>query len=714
MIKEFFSLNYTKRQIENLLSLSVVSVLSVTVFSLFFISYILFDKINTIYLLTWLSCSVVIAILRIFISKIFLNKLMQKDKKSIQIYFKLYLSIIALSGFLWGSLFFIVIFQAPNEYIFFVFTLMFALSSGSIMTLGSVFLAVFVFVLSMSIPMFLALMLHGYEFLFFMGMLLIVFYLVIVLKVTFRNKKIAEDYENTLELVEQYKSMTDESSIVSKADPEGLITYVNEKFCKISGYTKEELVGKNHNMIRHPDVPKSTFKHMWKKIKKEKKTWQGIVKNKAKNGDPYYVSSTISPILDRNNNIKEYISVRHDITAIMSDKKQLFDYLEANKLSVLIMVQIEDYSTLEKFYDKATVEEIEKTFGDALLYLLPNECNFQRVYYLENGLFAFAKDRRNCQNSKEEIEKVLEELLSNIKEYVVKLEKIEYDISAICSFTYGVIQIYEDAKIGIEKAIEEKKTIVYADGLSGIEYAAALANVETLHTLKVALNDKKIISYFQPIVNNKTREISKYESLVRLIDENGNIVPPNKFLDIAKKGRYYLQVTKIVLENSFSILKVTDKDISVNLSVLDIESIDLQDIIFSLLNEYSQDSHRIVFELLESEDVKYFDKIVNFIKNVKKMGAKIAIDDFGSGYSNFERLLQYEPDFLKIDGSLIKNIDKSELSKNIVETIVLFAKKQNIKTVAEFVENEEIYNIVKDMGIDFSQGYAFGKPQELS
>ena len=76
-------------------------------------------------------------------------------------------------------------------------------------------------------------------------------------------------------------------------------------------------------------------------------------------------------------------------------------------------------------------------------------------------------------------------------------------------------------------------------------------------------------------------------------------------------------------------------------------------------------------------------------------------------------LLQYEPDFVKIDGSLIKNIKDNELSKNIVETIVLFAKKQKIKTVAEFVENEEVYNIVKEMGIDYSQGYAFGKPEEL-
>lgn len=713
MLKEFFSLDYSNRQIKSLLDNIVIITLSVNVLFAFFILFVFFDIVNNTYLIVWLSFSILIAIVRIYVGKNFLAKLSLKNKKSIQIYLKLYLAVIAVNGILWGSLFFIVSLEASNEYIFFLFTVMFALSSATMVTLGSVFLAVFFFIVPMSIPMISGLILHSYDFLNLMGIFLIIFYLTMILKVAYNNKKIANNHEHNIELIEQYRVITDKSSIVSKADPQGIITYVNDKFCKISGYSRKELIGKSHNVVRHPDMPKLTYKHMWNQIKKKKKTWQGIIKNRAKNGDPYYVSSTISPIFDRNNNIKEYISVRYDITEIMSDKKQLFDYLEANKLSVLIMVQIEDYNTLEKFYDRATVEQIEKTFGDALLYLLPNKCNFQRVYHLEDGLFAFAKDRRNCQSSKKEIEDVLEKFLANVKEYVIKLGKIEYDISAICSFTYGVIQIYEDAKIGIEKAIAEKKAIVYADGLSGIEYSIALQNIETLHTLKVALNDKKVISYFQPIVNNRTREVSKYESLVRLINEEGNVVPPNKFLEIAKKGRYYLQVTKIVLENSFSSLQTTDKEISINLSVLDIESEDLQKIIFSLLEKYKKDANRIVFELLESEEVQSFKMIVDFIRKVKQLGVKIAIDDFGSGYSNFERLLQYEPDFLKIDGSLIKNIDKSELSKNIVETIVLFAKKQRVKTIAEFVENEEIYKIVKELGIDYSQGYAFGKPQEL-
>jgi EAL domain-containing protein (putative c-di-GMP-specific phosphodiesterase class I) len=129
------------------------------------------------------------------------------------------------------------------------------------------------------------------------------------------------------------------------------------------------------------------------------------------------------------------------------------------------------------------------------------------------------------------------------------------------------------------------------------------------------------------------------------------------------------------------------------------------------LEEYKDDNSRVVFELLESEDVKDFDVVVKFIKQVKPLGIKIAIDDFGTGYSNFQRLLQYEPDILKIDGSLIRGILEDKLSKNIVETIVLFVHKQKLQTVVEFVENEDIFNAVKEMGIDYSQGYAFGKPE---
>ena len=520
-----------------------------------------------------------------------------------------------------------------------------------------------------------------------------------------------ENKKNSL-LLKQYENITNTSSIISKTDPKGVITFVNEKFCQISGFTKEELIGKPHNVIRHPDMPKTAFRDLWRTIKDEKRTWQGIVKNRAKNGDTYYVKTTVQPILNPEGEVQEYISLRHDITAIMSDKKQLFDFLEANRLSVLILVQIEDYNILEKFYDKASVEKIEDAFGKNMLYLMPNRWGFQRVYHLENGLYAFAIDRRNCKASKEEIHAVLEQFLMNVKEYVVKIDSIEYDISAICSFTYGIFKIFEDAKIGIENAIQTKQPIVYADGLSGIEYDNALKNIETIHIIKTAIDNRKIISYFQPIVNNQTQKIEKYESLVRLVTEDGQLLTPLYFLDTAKKGRYYSKITKIVLENSFAALyKISEAAISINLSVHDIERDEITHYIENLLVQHEDEAHRIIFELLESEDIKDFALIKQFIQKVKAKGVKIAIDNFGTGYSNFERLLSYEPDILKIDGSLIKNIHNNQINQHIVETVMLFAKKQNLSTVAEFVENETIYEIVRDMGIDYSQGFYFGKPE---
>lgn len=129
-----------------------------------------------------------------------------------------------------------------------------------------------------------------------------------------------KENKNINNILEQYKEVVDSSSIVSKADKNGFITYVNQPFMEISGYTKEELLDSNHNIIRHPDTPCEVFEKMWKTIKDEKKVWKGIVKNRAKNGKSYYVSSVIKPILDINGEIIEYIAIRHDITALEKTK----------------------------------------------------------------------------------------------------------------------------------------------------------------------------------------------------------------------------------------------------------------------------------------------------------------------------------------------------------------------------------------------------------
>ena len=167
------------------------------------------------------------------------------------------------------------------------------------------------------------------------------------------------------------------------------------------------------------------------------------------------------------------------------------------------------------------------------------------------------------------------------------------------------------------------------------------------------------------------------------------------------------------MENSFDALSKIKEDISINISSLDIDKNSTRDRILELLYGCGKDASRVTFELLEDEDVHDIKTLKAFIKEVKSLGVKIAIDDFGSGYSNFNRLLDYEPDILKIDGSLVKNIVNDRYSLDLVDTIVVFAYKQNIQVIAEFVENEEVFNILNDLGVQFTQGYYFGKPMPL-
>ena len=125
-----------------------------------------------------------------------------------------------------------------------------------------------------------------------------------------------------------------------------------------------------------------------------------------------------------------------------------------------------------------------------------------------------------------------------------------------------------------------------------------------------------------------------------------------------------------------------------------------------------EDRNRLVFEILESENLSDYDFLEEFVLKYKKLGIKIAIDDFGSGYSNFIRIIRLKPDYLKIDGSLIKNIDKDNNSYEIVKSIIAFSKTLNIRTIAEYVHSEEIFNLLLELGVDEFQGYYFGKPDE--
>jgi len=234
-------------------------------------------------------------------------------------------------------------------------------------------------------------------------------------------------------------------------------------------------------------------------------------------------------------------------------------------------------------------------------------------------------------------------------------------------------------------------------------------NLKISNVVRYAVNDSKIVPYFQPIVDNKTSHIHKYECLARLLDENNNVISPTLFIPIAKRIKVYNFVTKIIIEKSFKVFETNNYEFSINLSMEDIMNSEMFHFILEKL-KHSNASSRVIFEILESEAVQDFNKIARFINEIKRYGAKIAIDDFGAGYSNFSYLIKMNVDFLKIDGSLIKNIDTDKNSCLVVETIVDFANKLGIKTIAEFVHSSTVMDKVKEMGIDYSQGYHIDEP----
>jgi PAS domain S-box-containing protein len=165
--------------------------------------------------------------------------------------------------------------------------------------------------------------------------------------------------------LEQYKRAVEQSNIVSKTDINGIITFVNEEFCKISGYSKEELIGRNHNIVRHPDVPKKNFKLLWDTILK-KETFKTTAKNRAKNGSTFYVNTTITPILNESGGIEEFIAIRYDVTdnvalteALKKKKKELSILNSA--LETKVKEQTSELRELNQNLERRIAEETEKS-----------------------------------------------------------------------------------------------------------------------------------------------------------------------------------------------------------------------------------------------------------------------------------------------------------------------------------------------------------------
>jgi len=256
---------------------------------------------------------------------------------------------------------------------------------------------------------------------------------------------------------------------------------------------------------------------------------------------------------------------------------------------------------------------------------------------------------------------------------------------------------YSKSVLLFQNSLELKKNITKA--------------LKTIDIIKKAIQDDRVMPYFQPIVNLKSMKVEKYEALIRIQCLDGSILQPYQFLDLARKSSYYNQLTKLMIEKTLDVARQYPKyRFSINISMQDINNDELLEDIFDEFDEDPTTSSRIDIELLESEDMYDKKKIINFIYRLRTYGINISIDDFGTGYSNFSYFSDFEINYLKIDGSITKDIASQPRKMHIFKSIFEFSKGMNIDNIAEFVETEEILEHLKKIGIKYGQGYYFSKP----
>ena len=238
-------------------------------------------------------------------------------------------------------------------------------------------------------------------------------------------------------------------------------------------------------------------------------------------------------------------------------------------------------------------------------------------------------------------------------------------------------------------------------------------DIECHKKLLRAFDTDNIISHFQPIAPIQDDSLPiKYESLVRMKLDNGSIIPPVNFISVAKQNRIYYKITKYVVINTLYTISQYSIPCSLNISIDDIQNEKTLDMLYQMFDEFKH-NNLLTIELLETEDFKDYRVVYDFCTKVRSYGIKIALDDFGAGYSNFSHILNLPVDYIKIDASLISNIDRDKHSQIMVETIVGLARKLNIQTIAEFVSSKEILDTVKKLNVDYAQGYYIGKPEDI-
>jgi diguanylate cyclase (GGDEF)-like protein len=385
----------------------------------------------------------------------------------------------------------------------------------------------------------------------------------------------------------------------------------------------------------------------------------------------------------------------------------LLEDIQFSQTVTIIIVDIDDFKKINNLYGFEIGNEVLYEFAQLLdAYNSDHDYNLYRISSAEFALL----DVSGVIDSQKHSEDV-EELIEIISENMIYLPSI--DISLHIDVTLAIASSDENvmakAYMALEVAKKRKQRCqFYTPQIDTSQHNKRVLNIRK--DIHEALINSKFIPVFQAIVD-KDEKVIKYECLIRLKESDGSVIVPSEFLDVAVETNQFLDIQMDVMRKIFEYMHDKNIDFSINISMDDVSKKDFKQFLKDMLSRYDI-AHRVVFEILEDSKSDDYDSFIKFVSEFRSLGVRIAIDDFGTGYSNFTYIFDIEPDYVKIDGSLIKNVDCDLRSQVFIKAIISFSQRLGMKIIAEYVHSNDVFNTLKNLGVDEFQGFYFAKPVE--
>ncbi|WP_413436955.1 PAS domain S-box protein [Sulfuriferula sp. GW1] len=526
-------------------------------------------------------------------------------------------------------------------------------------------------------------------------------------------------------------------NVILITDLDARIEYVNTAFVKTTGYSPDEVIGKNPRLLKSGKTPRTTYDSMWDCLNRGE-SWQGELFNKRKDGIEYIESVYISPMREDSGQITHYLGIKEDITERKYAEERIqylanFDVLTGLPNRIQLAEHLKYALSLAKrsngylalmFIDLDRFKDINDTLGHSIgdAFLIEAARRLQSVLREEDTASRMGGDEfilmlPGCDAVG--ASQVAQKLLDVIAEpYLINL----YDLVVTASIG---IALYPYDGVDLETLSKSADTAMYRakqDGRNGYCFftaemqARTTRNLQLINALRHALERDQLQIYYQPQVSMRDPHITGAEALLRWQHPEFGMISPEEFIPAAEDSGLILPIGEWVLRTAVQQLKQWIDNghepmiISVNLSAVQFRHPSLPDLVTNILNEAQLPAQYLELELTEGVAMQDPPGAIAMMNKLHERGIRMSIDDFGTGYSSLSYLKKFKVYKLKIDQSFVRDISTDLEDKAIVAAIISMAKSLGLQTIAEGVETAEQLEFLSAQGCDEVQGYFYSKP----